>query len=295
MPISHFLLGVLVALLWAANFIAVRLGLDAGLPPMLLTALRFIAVATVAPFVLRPLEWRPLLGLGAALGLGQLGLSTLAVAAGLSPGIASLGLQTQAFFTMGLGVLLLRERPKLSSVLGALVAGVGIILLAMNRDTSVHSTPLLGIVLILSAALSWAIGNLLLRRFGQGAPPVAVAAWMAAVAALPLLGVSWTIEGSPLFLLSSLELPGVALGVVAYSAICSTLVATTAWAWLLSHHPAGRVAPLSLLVPVFGMSLSALLLGEHFASNDIIAATLILVGLIGSLWPKGWRLRTSSA
>lgn len=167
MPISHFLLGVLVALLWAANFIAVRLGLDAGLPPMLLTALRFIAVATVAPFVLRPLEWRPLLGLGAALGLGQLGLSTLAVAAGLSPGIASLGLQTQAFFTMGLGVLLLRERPKLSSVLGALVAGVGIILLAMNRDTSVHSTPLLGIVLILSAALSWAIGNLLLRRFGQ--------------------------------------------------------------------------------------------------------------------------------
>ena len=93
MPAAHILLGALVALVWAGNFVAVRLGLDAGLLPVLMTALRFAAVGALAPFVPRPSNWPVLLRLGAALGLGQLGLSTLAVAAGLSPGLASLAMQ----------------------------------------------------------------------------------------------------------------------------------------------------------------------------------------------------------
>lgn len=291
MPTGHLLLGVLVALVWAGNFVAVRLGLDAGLPPLLMTALRFAAVGALAPLVPRPCGWPALLGLGAALGVGQLGLSTLAVAAGLSPGLASLAMQTQAFFTMGLAALLLGERPGARDLAGAAAAGCGVALLALGAGGGTAAVPPLGLALVLAAAVSWAAGNLLLRRFGKGGHPLALAVWMAAVAAAPLLVLSWCLEGAPFPVLAASRSPKMAAGVVAYSAVGSTLVATAVWAWLLARHPAGRVAPLSLLVPVFGMALSSLVLDERFGLRDGAAALLVLTGLAASLLPKGRRLR----
>jgi O-acetylserine/cysteine efflux transporter len=75
----------------------------------------------------------------------------------------------------------------------------------------------------------------------------------------------------------------VAAGVIAYSAIGSTLAATGIWASLLARHSAVLIAPLSLLVPVFGMSLSALLLHEQFDAQGLVSAALVLIGLIISL------------
>jgi O-acetylserine/cysteine efflux transporter len=282
MPVRDLLLGVLVTFIWAANFVAVRFGLDAGLPPLLLTALRFLAVAMLIPFVPRPCGWRPLLGLGVLFGAGQIGLSTLAVAAGLSAGIASLAMQTQAFFTIGLAAVALRERPATRNVAGAAIAGVGIALLAFSHGQG-SMVPVAGLVLVLAGALSWAGGNLLFRHVGRGVSPFAVAVWIAAVAALPLLCLSWALERSPITNLSAVRSPAVAIGVVAYTAIGSTLVATGIWAWLLARHSVSLVAPLSLLVPVFGMSLSAVLLHERFGAAALLSAALVLVGLIVSL------------
>jgi O-acetylserine/cysteine efflux transporter len=168
MPIRDLLLGVLVTFIWAANFVVVRFGLDAGLPPLLLTALRFLAVAVLVPAVPRPCGWRPLLGLGVLCGAGQMGLSTIAVAAG----IASLAMQTQAFFTIGLAAVALRERPATRNVAGAAIAGVGIALLAFSHGQG-SMVPVVGLVLVLAGALSWAGGNLLLRHVGRGASPFA--------------------------------------------------------------------------------------------------------------------------
>jgi O-acetylserine/cysteine efflux transporter len=285
MPIGDLFLGVLVAFIWAANFVAVRFGLDAGLPPLLLTALRFLVVAMLIPAFSRPCGWRALLGLGTLLGLGQLGLSTLAVSAGLSPGIASLAMQSQAFFTIGLAAVVLRERPSIRNIIGAVIAGLGIILLVVSRGNGAGMVPLSGLALILVAALCWAAGNLLLRRAGRGVNPLGLAVWMAALAALPLLAFSWSLEGSPITILATVRMPAVAAGVVVYSAAGSTLAATGIWAWLLGRHQAARVAPLSLLVPVFGMSLSAILLHERFDPLDLLAAALVLSGLITSLKP----------
>ena len=282
MPVRDLLLGILVTFIWAANFVAVRFGLDAGLPPLLLTGLRFLAVAAFIPFVPRPCGWRPLLGLGILFGAGQIGLSTLAVAAGLPAGIASLAMQTQAFFTIGLAAVVLRERPATRNIVGAAIAGVGIALLALSRGQG-SMVPVAGLVFVLAGALSWAGGNLLFRHVGRGASPFAVAVWIAAIAALPMLCLSWALEGSPITTLSAVRWPAVAVGVVAYTAIGSTLFATGIWAWLLARHPASLVAPLSLLVPVFGMSLAAVLLHERFGAVALLSASLVLVGLIVSL------------
>jgi O-acetylserine/cysteine efflux transporter len=58
------------------------------------------------------------------------------------------------------------------------------------------------------------------------------------------------------------------------------------WAWLLSRHPAATIAPLSLLVPVFGMGASAIVLGETLPAWKLIAAALVLAGLaLNTFWP----------
>jgi O-acetylserine/cysteine efflux transporter len=78
-------------------------------------------------------------------------------------------MQTQAFFTMGVAAALLGERPTKRSLLGASLAGLGIALLAVGRGAGQATVPFVSLVLILASALSWAAGNLLLRRIGKGA------------------------------------------------------------------------------------------------------------------------------
>jgi O-acetylserine/cysteine efflux transporter len=59
------------------------------------------------------------------------------------------------------------------------------------------------------------------------------------------------------------------------------------WGWLLARYPAATVAPMALLIPVFGMGASALLLGEPMQDWKLIAAALVMSGLaLGMLWPR---------
>jgi len=66
---------------------------------------------------------------------------------------------------------------------------------------------------------------------------------------------------------------------VPYAVCLSTLVAYSAWSWLLSHHPASTVTPFTLLVPVFGMATSAFYLGEALPGWKRQAAGLVIAGL----------------
>jgi O-acetylserine/cysteine efflux transporter len=77
---------------------------------------------------------------------------------------------------------------------------------------------------------------------------------------------------------------------VAWQSWGNTLFGYAAWGWLLARHPAATITPMALLVPVFGMSASALLLAEPLPAWKLIAAALVMAGLaVNLLWP---RLRT---
>jgi O-acetylserine/cysteine efflux transporter len=76
-------------------------------------------------------------------------------------------------------------------------------------------------------------------------------------------------------------------GSVLWQAVGNTLFGYGVWNWLLSRHPAALVTPMALLVPVFGMSASALVLGEALQPWKGQAALLVLVGLaVIVLWPR---------
>lgn len=273
-------MALLVIVAWGLNFIVIKYGLD-GLPPMLLGALRFALVAFPAVlFIRRPqLPWRWLIAYGATISLGQFAFLFESMAHGMPPGLASLVLQAQAFFTLVFAAVFIGERLTPSSVLGLLVAAGGLALIGLQSGAT---TPLLAVVLTLCAASMWAMGNVITRRFGH-VDLVALVVWGAVIPPLPFMALSWWLEGPALIEQSLRHIGLVSLLALAYLAFVATLFGYINWSKLLSRYPAGKVAPFSLLVPVVGLSSSAWLLGERLSAWQYAGALLVMLGLLINL------------
>ena len=137
MPRRHVLLALAVAVVWGVNFVVIHVGLD-HFPPLLFAALRFCLVALALPFVPRPgVPVRYVVAVGVFLSAGQFGLLFLGIDKGMPAGLASLVLQLQAAFTVGLAVLLLKERPRPAQLAGGALALAGIGIIAAGRASAV--------------------------------------------------------------------------------------------------------------------------------------------------------------
>lgn len=284
----HLLLGLAVVAVWGTNFVVIKLGLR-DLPPLLFAALRFALAAVPAIFLLRrpAVPWRNIASYGVLIGAGQFGLLFMAMRADITPGLASLVIQMQVFFTVGLAMLLTGDRPQAFQWVATAIAAAGIAVIALHSDGS--ATPL-GLLMISCAALSWAAGNIVGRAAGR-VDMLAYVAWSSLFAVPPLAALSFMVEGWPRI---REGLAGAGWGtwaVVAWQSWGNTIFGYGAWAWLLSRYAAASVTPLALLVPVFGMGASAWWLGEALPGWKLGAAALVLAGLlINVLWPY-WRAR----
>ncbi|MDR0277785.1 MAG: EamA family transporter [Paucimonas sp.] len=277
MPLKDLLLALVVIVAWGLNFVVIKVGLD-GLPPMLLGALRFILVAIPAVFFIRrpQLPWRWLVAYGSTISLGQFAFLFEAMHNGMPPGLASLVLQSQAFFTMIFAALFLNERLRAASVLGLLVAAGGLALIGSENGSHV---PLLALLLTLCGGACWAMGNIITRRFGK-IDLVALVIWGALIPPLPFLALSWYLEG-PALIESSLRNIGLnSILSLIYLAAIATMLGYGLWSRLLSRYPAGKVAPFSLLVPVVGLTSSAWLLDERLSAIQCWGGLLVMVGLL---------------
>lgn len=273
---SHLLLAVLVAAVWGVNFTVVEIGLD-HFPPLLFSALRFLAAALPAVFLVgRPkVAWKWIAGVGLVLGVAKFGLVFVGMDAGMPAGLSSLVLQIQAVFTAVIAAAVLGERPSRVQALGMLVAVAGIGVAAVDEGAS---GPLGAFVMVVGAAAAWGVSNVLTRK---AAPPDALnfMVWVSTVPVLPLLALSLLTEGpaDDLAALRGLDWQGA--GTILFVAWVSTVFGFGAWGWLLRRHPASTVAPFSLLVPVFGMSSAALFLGESVTVPRWCAAALLVGGV----------------
>jgi len=284
LPLSHLLLVLAVVAVWGTNFVVIRLALE-ELPPLTFATLRYIfALLPAALFVRRPaMPWRTLAGYGVAIGFGQFGLLFIAMDGLISPGLASLVVQTQVFFTIGFAMWLSGERVRSFQLAALLLATLGIAVILVDSDGT--TTPL-GLTLVLGAALGWAIGNHIAKASGtRDMLPFVI--WASLFAIPPLLVGALIAEG-PARMAESVGAASLATwGAVLWQSVGNTLFGYSAWGWLLARHPASTIAPSAMLVPVFGMSASALLLGEPLQSWKLLAAGLVLAGLaVNLLWPR---------
>jgi O-acetylserine/cysteine efflux transporter len=272
----HALLALAVVAVWGTNFVVIKTALGA-LPPLLFAVLRFaVAFLPAALFVRRPpIALRTLALYGMLIGAGQFGLLFVAMRHDITPGLASLVIQIQVFFTIGLAMVINGERLRRVQVVALGLAAAGLVVIGWHTDA--HTT-VFGLGLVLTAALAWACGNLVAQRAGK-VPVLGFMVWSSLFALPPLVGLALWFEG-PAALLQGVTAAGPAVwAAVAWQALGNTLFGYGAWAWLMARYPAATVSPMALLVPVFGMGASAALLGEPLPPWKLGAAVLVIGGL----------------
>jgi O-acetylserine/cysteine efflux transporter len=275
------LLALLVVLVWGVNFAIIRIGLN-SLPPLLFASLRFTLVLLPMVFFLpRPkVSWGNLAIYGLAIGLGQFGLLFIAMDGMISPGLASLVIQMQVFFTIALSMIRTGERLKPYQLIAfaLAIAGMGVIVAHNGKGATI-----LGLALTLGAAASWALANQASKEVGK-VNALAYVVWASMFSLPPLYLLSLWREGWPAIVAGISHAGWGTWAVILYQSVGNTMFGYGVWAWLLARYPAATVSPLSLLVPVFGFAASALILGEPLQAWKIGAGVLVLAGLAVNLF-----------
>jgi len=277
------IIAVLVALAWGFNFVVIKVGID-NFPPIFFSALRFTFAAFPLIFFLsRPkVSWAVIIGIATILGVIKFTLLFIGIDVGLSAGLASLLLQSQAFFTIILAALILGERPSLKVISGVALAFCGIGAIATTVD---QSATVQGIALVLAAGLAWGFSNLIMRKAGQ-IKMLNLMVWVSLIPPIPLFILSMVYEGKTAGWQALMDISWTGAGAVLYIAFLSTILGFAGWGHLIARYGASKIAPFSLLVPIFGMSSSALFLNESFGPIRLIGAALILTGLMVTLWKQ---------
>ena len=275
----HVALAVLIAAVWGFNFIAIKFGVTAA-PPFFLTGARFLLAAIPAVFfVAKPREhfgW--VMAFGLVLGVGQFGFLFLAVRMGLPVGLTSLVMQTQAFFTMFFAWALMGEAPVARQTWGAVIAFVGIAVIAYARWSGPDAVPLL---LCLAAAAGWAMANIISKK-ARPANTLSFVIWSSLAVPVPMFALSYIFEDhAQSWAIITHPTLQVVLSLL-YLAFLSTLFGYAAWNHLFNHYSAATIAPFSLLIPIFGILGGAVVFGERFDIYAIVGGALIILGLIYS-------------
>ncbi len=266
-------LAAFTSMVWGLAFVATRFGLE-GFTATQLTAVRFLIAALPVFFIARPkVPWHLLVLIGLTLFAGQFLLLFLAFRFGMPAGLASVTQQSHVFLTVLLAVLFFRERPTVRQNAGMALAAAGLVLIALTVGADL---PAVALVLALSGALSWAVGNLLLKRV-RGVPMFNLVVWCSLVPPIPMLLLSALWGEAPLPA-AIRDASWAGLGGALYLGAAATSVYAI-WGGLLGRYPAAAVAPLALLSPVTGVVASAAVFGERFTATRYAGMALILAGL----------------
>jgi O-acetylserine/cysteine efflux transporter len=292
----HILLAILTAAIWGFNFVVLKVAL-VDIPPLLLTALRFLFACLPVLFLPKPkgmsVEHMIIVGLTAF--LGQYIFLFVAMKLGMPAGLSSVTLQLQVFITILLSIIVLGERTKKQQILGGLIAlgGLATIASTVGQGTSIPAIAMLFIVL---AAATWATGNFTIKFAGPNAGfgTLSGVAWISLVPILPAFALSFAFEGPGQWLHTWDTVRLISLAALAFTVVFSTWAGFAVWGKILSTYSASVAAPFALLVPVFGGLSAYLVLGETLTPLRLLGSLGIFVGLAIILLPLD-KLRTSAA
>ena len=276
----ELLLALSVVFIWGTNFVVIKIGLD-SFPPLLFATLRFFFAALPWLFFIRRpnVAWRYLALFGLFLGAGQFGFMFVAMRADITPGLASLVMQVQVFFTVGLSLWLFGEQVHARNLVGLALAVVGLAIIGLNLDAA--TTPR-GLVLVLLAAASWAAANITVKYANKAHGKFDVLGfmiWSSLFGVPPLAVLALVLEGYEPAMAAIATAGWGAWAAVLWQSLGNTLFGFGIWNWLLARHSAAVFTPTALLVPVFGMAASSLVLNEPLYAWKLLAAGLVIAGL----------------
>lgn len=263
--------------IWGTTWLAIKFGLR-GLPPLTGAGVRFVLAAlflwALARFVPGPrgavAPWRTIVILAATLFGGNYALTYYAET-GLASGLVAVLFGTLPFFVFAFGALMLGERVRVMTVVGALLALAGVAAISIGSDTH-GSLPF--VLATLGAAAISAYANVELKKVAATDP------FRTLPPAMLLAGVTMTIAGAVF------EHPdwargtsAASVGAVLYLAVLGSGVAFYLNHWLLQRLETWVVALSTLVMPVIAVTVGALLGGEAFGAKELGGAALVIAGM----------------
>ncbi|MDR2297712.1 MAG: DMT family transporter [Comamonas sp.] len=286
-----------MALLWGASWPAGRI-LALNMPPLAASCLRFLLAATMLlPWLyfsggmpaLRKWPARTWLGMLAAGATGVFGYASFFLTGlqHLPAGKAALVITLNPVVTLALAVWLFKERINRLIALGMLLAACGaVVVISHGRPLEVLNGAVgLGELLILGCVVCWVCYTLIGRAMLAGVDALAATAATSVFGALLLLTASLVVEG-PQGLVSAFQASPKAWAAMIFMAYGSTAVA---YAWYFSGVKAlgaGAASGYITLVPVIGVVLSALLLGESIDGPMVLGGAMAVLGTAVMNWGR---------
>jgi O-acetylserine/cysteine efflux transporter len=268
-------IAVTVAVIWGFAFVASRIALD-ELSPALMTALRFAIASVPCLFVRRPkVSWPLLIAISFTLFLGQFLSQAYGIAHGVPVGLTSVIVQGQAPLTIALAALVFREWP---TPLQATGIGISIIGILMICGTVGYDFNVGAFALLLISPISFAVGNLLLRR-AQAVAMFDLFAWLCLTAAIPLFVLALVTDGPQPTLLALLHMSLTTFACLLFVGGVSTAIAYWLWGRLLRDYAAAQVVPFALLVPFVGSAASSIAFGERFGPLRFAGMLTVIGGI----------------
>ncbi|MCZ7440698.1 EamA family transporter [Micromonospora sp. WMMC241] len=279
----------LVYLFWGSTYLGIRVAVE-SLPPLTSAAMRFAAAAAVLALVLRlrrgPGSLRvPARRLGSAALVGVLllagGNGLVVVAESGPPGDAMpSGVAALLVATVPLLVVVLRtvggDRPRPWTFAGVALGFVGLVLLVLPRD-GVDGVPLAGALTVVAGAVSWSVGSYLSGRIRMPADPFVATVYEMVAGAVALAAIA-AVRGE-LRDFDPAEVTGRSWVALAYLMVAGSLVAFTAYVWLLAHAPISLVSTYAYVNPAVAVALGALLVAEPVTAQVLLGGAVIVAGV----------------
>lgn len=279
----------IVYVVWGSTYLAIRVTVET-MPPLLSAAARFAIAATALAVVLtvrkgtaalrlRPREVGSAALVGVLLLGGGNGLVVLAESGPPGKAVPS-GMAALLIATVPLLIVVFRavagDRPAPATVGGVLIGFVGLGLLTLPAG-GVPAVPVGGALTLITASASWAFGSVLSARLPMPRDPFVASVYEMIAGAL-LLGAAGLGRG---------EERGLDVGAIstrswvalAYLALAGSVVAFTAYAWLLQNAPISLAATYAYVNPVVAVLLGALLLAEAVTVRVLVGGLVIVVGV----------------
>lgn len=274
----EFALVLAIGLFWGLNWPAVKTILG-EVPPWTLRAIGLGTGAILLALIARAYGERLSVSPGEVIKLSLAGLFSIFgfnLLAAFGQLHTATSTATIVAFTMPMWAALLSVyflNDRITAIrLAALALGLaGLAVLLFDDFAGIVARPI-GVVYMLGAAVSWALGTVLLKRFAWTIGTLSRATWMVGLSALPMIAGAFLFE-DPL----ALSVPStLVLWVFAYHIVFPMVICHAAWVSLVGRLPASVAAIGTLLIPVVGVYSSALLLGEPISWLKSSALILVL-------------------
>lgn len=275
------LFALVIIFAWGFNFVVIRWGLD-EMTPMMLGGSRFLVIAVVGSFFFArpktPLGW--CIAYALSLNFGQFAFLFTAMTFGMPAGLASLVLQSQAIFTLLFAVLLLKEQVRAYQLIAIAIACLGLTAIGSAHENTAMTA--IGFGLTLAGASSWALGNIVTKMIIQKGyeANIKLIVWACWIPPIPFYLMSYWVDGGDVMLDNITQIGWKAIGTLLYLSIVATLAGYGLWSYLMGRYSAGTIAPLSLGVPVVGLTSAWLILDESISVLQWAGIALVLFGLL---------------